>query len=269
MYTPCINGTSLRGLTPEASMSKSILEILGRRSVITSALSVLALVFVATPLAAQATPAEQEGRSLRIGIIGSGAMGGPLGLLWAEAGHQVLYSSRNPDQLMELVRSAAPRASAGYPDAAAFFGEVILLAVPPSAVPQIGEDFAHLMQGKVVIDVGNPRADRDGPITEEWMEMGTGLAMAQYLPGVRFVKAFNTVSPRSFRNPIRNGETIGVPIAGDDKEALAIAAALVRDAGLDPVIVGGLARAKDFDRGSPIWETGASAQEIREVLNIR
>jgi hypothetical protein len=83
------------------------------------------------------------------------------------------------------------------------------------------------------------------------------------------VKAFNAVSPRSFRNPIRNGETIGVPIAGDDEEALAIAAALVRDAGLDPVIVGGLARAKDFDRGSPIWETGASAQEIREVLNIR
>ena len=76
MYTPCINGTSLRGLTPEASMSKSILEILGRRSVITSALSALALVLVATPLAAQATPAEQEGRSLRIGIIGSGAMGG-------------------------------------------------------------------------------------------------------------------------------------------------------------------------------------------------
>ncbi len=76
-------------------------------------------------------------------IIGAGAMGGPIGQLWAAAGHQVLYSSRNPDQLMELVRSAAPRASAGYPDAAAFFGEVVLLAVPPVAIPQIGEDFGH------------------------------------------------------------------------------------------------------------------------------
>ena len=220
-------------------------------------------------LAAQANASPQERRSLRIGIIGSGAMGGPLGLLWAEAGHQVLFSSRNPDQLMELVRGGAPRASAGYPDAAAFFGEVILLAVPPGAVPQIGEDLGQLMQGKVVIDLGNPRADRDGPLTDEWMAMGTGLAMAQYLPGVRFVKAFNTVNPRSFRNPVRDGVRIGVPIAGDDEEAVAITVALVRDAGLDPVVVGPLARAKEFDRGSPIWETGASAQEIREALNVR
>ena len=253
-------------------MNKSILEILRRRrSLITSVPSALALVLllVAAPLAAQANLAQQEGRSLRIGIIGSGSMGGPIGLLWAEAGHQVLYSSRNPDQLMDLVRSAAPRASAGYPDAAAFFGEVILLAVPPSAIPQIGEDFSDLMQGKVVIDLSNPREDRDGPITNDWLEMGTGLAMAQYLPDVRFVKAFNTVNPRSFRNPIRDGERIGVPIAGDDDEAVAITASLVRDVGLDPVIVGPLARAKDFDRGSPVWETGASAREIRETLNIR
>jgi len=253
-------------------MNTSISKILGcRSSVITSVLSALAFVvlLVVAPLAAQADLAQPERRSLRIGIIGSGAMGGPLGLLWAKAGHQVLYSSRNPDQLMDLVRSAAPRASAGYPDAAAFFGEVILLAVPPGAIPQIGEDFAALMQGKVVIELGNPREDRDGPLTNEWMEMGTGLAMAQYLPGVRFVKAFNTVSPRIFANPIRDGERIGVPIAGDDAEAVAITAALVRDAGLDPVIVGPLARAKDFDRGSPVWETGASARVIREALNIR
>ena len=253
-------------------MNVSMLQILGRRLWVTtfvpSALACM-LLLAGAPLAAQADSAQKEGRSLRIGIIGSGAMGGPLGLLWAEAGHQVLYSSRNPDQLMDLVRRAAPRASAGYPDAAAFFGEIILLAVPPGAIPQIGEDFAHLMRGKVVIELGNPREDRDGPLTNEWMEMGTGLAMAQYLPGVRFVKAFNTVSPRIFANPIRNGERIGVPIAGDDDEAVAITAALVRDAGLDPVIVGPLARAKDFDRGSPVWETGASAREIREALRIR
>ena len=240
-----------------------------RRALFAAAASVAAVALASAPLTAQAGRAEQEGRALRIGIIGSGAMGGPLGLLWAEAGHQVLYSSRNPDQLMDLVRSAAPRASAGYPDAAAFFGEVILLAVPPGAVPQIGEDFAELMQGKVDIDLGNPRADRDGPLTAEWMEMGTGLAMAQYLPGVRFVKAFNTVNPRSFRNPVRDGQRIGVPIAGDDDEAVAITAALVRDAGLDPVFVGPLASAKEFDRGSPVWETNVSAQEIRDLLNLR
>jgi predicted dinucleotide-binding enzyme len=71
-----------------------------------------------------------------------------------------------------------------------------------------------------------------------------------------------------FQNPMRNGERIGVPIAGDDEEARNIVAALVRDAGLEPVIVGPLARAKEFDRGSPIWVTGASAQMIRETLDL-
>ncbi len=239
-----------------------------RPSLTAFAASALALVLASSPLTAQAGLAEREGRTLRIGIIGSGTMGGAIGLLWAEAGHQILFSSRNPDQLMDLVQSAAPRASAGYPDAAAFFGEVVLLAVPPVAIPQIGEDFGYLMQGKVVIDISNPRLDREGPITNEWLEMGTGLAMAQYLPGVRLVKAFNTLGARMFSNPIRDGERIGVPIAGDDAEALAIVADLVRDAGLDPVIIGPLERAKEFDRGSPIWVTGASAREIRETLNI-
>jgi predicted dinucleotide-binding enzyme len=239
-----------------------------RPSWIAFAASAMVLALASAPLSAQAGVAEREGRALKIGLIGAGTMGGAMGLLFAEAGHQVLFSSRNPDQLMELVRAAAPRASAGYPDAAAFFADVIVLAVPPVAIPQLGEDYGHLMQGKIVIDISNPRADREGPITEEWLEMGTGLAMAQYLPGVRLVKAFNTLGARMFQNPMRNGERIGVPIAGDDEEARNIVAALVRDAGLEPVIVGPLARAKEFDRGSPIWVTGASAQVIRETLDL-
>ena len=239
-----------------------------RLSLIAFMASAIAFALGSSPLLAQVGLAEREGRSLRIGIIGAGSMGAPMGLHWAEAGHQILFASRNPDQLMELVQRASPRASAGYADAAAFFGDVILLAVPPIAIPQLGEDFGHLMQGKIVIDITNPRADRDGPLTEEWLEMGTGLAMAQYLPGVRLVKAFNTVGPRMYENPMSDGERIGVPLASDDEEALAIVADLVRDMGLDPVIVGPLARASEFDRGSPIWETGASAREIREVLNL-
>ena len=240
-----------------------------RLSLIALAASATALSLASSPLFAQAGLAEQEGRALRIGIIGSGTMGGALGLLWAEAGHQILFSSRNPDELMDLVQSAAPRASAGFADAAAFFGDVVVLAVPPGAIPQIGEDIGHLMQGKVVIDLTNPRADRDGPLTDEWLEMGTGLAMAQYLPGVRLVKAFNSLGARMLRNPMRNGARIGVPIAGDDEEARDIVADLVRDTGLEPVIVGPLERAKEFDRGTPVWVSGQSAAELREALNLR
>jgi predicted dinucleotide-binding enzyme len=236
---------------------------------LSTAVAIAALALPTAPLAGQTPAAVQEGRALRIGMIGAGAMGAPIGLALAEAGHQVMFSSRNPAELMPLVQQAAPRASAGYADAAAYFADVIFLAVPPSAIPQLGQDYGELMRGKIVIDLTNPRVDRDGEITNEWLAMGTGEAMAQYLPGTRFVKAFNTVAPRDFANPLRDGVRVGVPIASDDAEAAQVAAALVRDVGLDPVVVGRLSRAKEFDRGTSIWETGASAEDIREALSLR
>lgn len=232
------------------------------------AVGLVALTAVA-PLVAQGV-AQQEGRAMRIGIIGAGNMGGPLGVAWAKAGHQVLWASRNPGELMPLVQQAAPRASAGYADAAAFFGDVVVLAVPPNAVPQLGQDIGALLRGKVVIDMTNPRADRDGEEqTAQWLGMGTGQAMAQYLPGARVVKAFNALGARMLADPAPNGVRIGVPIAGDNAEDRERVAALVRDAGFEPVIVGPLARAKEFDRGTPVWVTGMNAQQVREALGVR
>jgi len=227
----------------------------------------LALV-LPVPSAGQAPPAVAEGRVLRIGMIGAGTMGAPLGLMWAAAGHEVMFSSRSPEELMPLLQQAAPRASAGYADAAIYFADVVVLAVPPVAIPQLGVDYGDLIRGKIVIDISNPRVDRDGEITNEWLARGTGEAMAGYLPGTRFVKAINTVAPRFWDNPIRNGERVGVPIASDDREAAEVVAQLVRDIGLDPVYAGPLARAKDFDRGTSIWENGASAREIRAALGL-
>lgn len=213
--------------------------------------------------------AQRSGEQLTIGVIGAGAMGGPLGRAWAAAGHRVVYATRSPEELMDLLQGAAPNAVAGYTDAAANFGDVIVLAVPPSAIPQIGRDYGQLMRGKVVIDITNPRADRDGEEqTARWLEMGTGLAMAQYLPDVRLVKAFNTLSSRMLANPAPNGVPIGIPIAGDDPEAREVAARLVREAGFEPVIVGELARSKEFDRGTPVWVSGMSAAEVREALGL-
>jgi predicted dinucleotide-binding enzyme len=217
-----------------------------------------------SPLAAQT-----QAGPLTIGVIGAGAMGGPLGQAWAAAGHKVIWGTRNPGELMELVQSAAPNAAVGYADAAAAFGDVIVLAVPPSAIPQLGQDYGELMRGKIVIDITNPRVDRDGEITNEWLEMGTGLAMAGYLPGTRLVKAFNTLSSRMLADPAPDGVRIGIPIAGDDEEARNVAARLVTDAGFEPVIVGPLARAKEFDRGTPVWVTGMNAAEVREALGVR
>src|SRR6516162_5788204 len=81
-----------------------------------------------------------EAHPLKIGIIGTGRIGGTLAELWAKAGHEVLVSSRHPDQLQDLVRSLGPKARAGTPREAAIFGEVVLISVPYGALPQIGKD---------------------------------------------------------------------------------------------------------------------------------
>jgi predicted dinucleotide-binding enzyme len=207
---------------------------------------------------------------MRIGIIGSGRQGGALGLQWAKAGHEILFSSRNPDTLKELVAKAGGKAKAGLPQDAAAFGEVILIAVPYGALPQVGKDYAHLMKGKVVIDVGNPRVDRDGPMAKDALSKGTGIASAEYLPGVRLVRALNALSfVQVEREAHRPGEKLGIPVAGDDPAAVATVVRLVEDAGFEPVVVGGLARAKEFDAGTPVYVKGMTAQQLKVALKLQ
>ena len=209
-----------------------------------------------------------ETQSLRIGIIGSGQMGGSLGMKWAAAGHEIFFSSRNPDQLMDLVAEAGSNAQAGFPDEAAAFGEIVLIAVPYGALPQVGRDLAPLLQGKVVIELGNPREDRDGPMANDAMARGTGVASADYLPGVRLVRALNAIGANMVGEAPRSPDRVGVPIAGDDPEAVEITTRLVAEAGFDPVVVGSLTRAREFDRGTEVYVRGMSAAELREALNL-
>lgn len=207
--------------------------------------------------------------SLRIGTIGAGNIGGAVGLKWAEAGHELFFSSRSPDELAELVARAGPRARAGYPDEAARFGEVVFVAVPYVAMPQVGRDYAPLMQDKVVIDCGNPYPQRDGPMAEEALRKGTGIASAEYLPGARLVRAFNAINYRTVESEAhREGEKVAIPVAGDDPEAVRVASELVVDAGFDPVVVGGLESARLFDQGAPVYGQDLTAAELREALNL-
>ena len=101
--------------------------------------------------------------SLKIATIGSGHEGGSLGTLFAKLGHPVMFSSRNPEELKDLVAAAGPTARAGTVAEAVAFGDVIFLVVPYSAVPQIGQDFGTALAAKsLVVDVSNPVAARDG-----------------------------------------------------------------------------------------------------------
>ena len=224
---------------------------------------------LAVPFAAQALIGAQTKTPMKIAFIGSGRQGGALGLQFARAGHEVMFSSRNPDQLKDLVAKAGAKARAGRPEEAAKFGDVIVIAVPYGALPQIGKDYAPLMKGKVVIELGNPRADRDGAMATDAIKKGTGIASAEYLPGVRLVRAFNALSfVQVEREAHRPGEKLGIPVAGDDPAAVATVVQLVQDAGFDPVVVGGLARAREFDTGTPVYVKGLTARQLREALKL-
>lgn len=206
---------------------------------------------------------------LKIGVIGSGRQGGALGLQWAKAGHEILFSSRHPETLKDLVAQAGPKAKAGQPEDAARFGDVVLIAVPYGVLPQVGRDYAPLMKGKVVIDVGNPRVDRDGEVGKDALARGTGVTSKEYLPGVRLVRALNALSfTQVTKEGHRPGEKLGIPIASDDPGAIAVAVRLVEDAGFDPVVVGGLARAREFDAGTPVYVKGLTAAQLKAALKL-
>jgi predicted dinucleotide-binding enzyme len=209
-----------------------------------------------------------DSKPLKIGIIGTGNIGGALAKHWAKAGHEIVIASRHPEELKDLARSLGPKVRAGTPKEAAAFGDVVLVSIPYAATPQLGRDLQSELKGKVVLDTGNPYPNRDGPMAEDARKRGTGVASAEFLPGTRLVRAFNAIKYTDLTNEANHpGEKYGIPLAGDDSEALRVAQRLVRDAGFDPVVVGGLARAKDFDVGTPVYVKLLTAAELRKALN--
>ncbi len=221
----------------------------------------------AIPLAAREAARAQG--SMKIGVIGSGRVGGTVGAHWVKAGHEVLFSARNLDEVKKLAASLGPRARAGTPQEAAAFGEVILISVPYSALPQLGRDLAGPLKGKVVLDTCNPIVGRDGEMAAAARAKGTGVASVEYLPGVRLVRAFTSVPASALRTEAhRAGERVAIALAADDEAALQIARRLVEDAGFEPVVVGPLARAKDFDVGTAAFGKALTARELRRVLGI-
>jgi predicted dinucleotide-binding enzyme len=203
---------------------------------------------------------------MKIGIVGSGNVGGTVGSLWVKAGHEVMFSSRHPEQLKEMAAKLGPRAKVGTVQEAVAFGDVIFLAVPYSAVPQIGRENAAGLKGKVLIDASNPIARRDGAVAEEAMASGIGSTSLKYLPGVRYVRTFNSVGTGQLeRDNHRAGTPVGIPLAGDDAQAVKVASQLVRDAGFEPVAVP-LARAMDFAPGTGLFGKGLPADELRARL---
>ncbi|WP_275423335.1 NADPH-dependent F420 reductase [Geomonas subterranea] len=210
-------------------------------------------------------------RTKRIGIVGSGNIGGNLGIMLGQAGYEVFFSSRHPENLKELVQDAGPAARAGTVAEAIAFSDVILLSVPLKAYRELDIETKQALQGKIVIDTSNPYPERDGVMAVEARQDpgGMGTVVARLLPGAKIVRAFNSVYFEDLRKTVnKRGDRIGIPIAGDDQEAVEVAVELARSVGLDPVVVGGLTESRLFDVGTPVYATSASASEIKAKLRM-
>jgi 8-hydroxy-5-deazaflavin:NADPH oxidoreductase len=192
-----------------------------------------------------------DSHKMKIGIIGSGHVGSALGGVWAKAGNEVMFSSRDLGNDKKLAAEVGANARAGTPQEAAAFGQVILFAVPYSAFPELVKSLGDSLKGKVVINASNPFPQRDGEIADQAREQGAGLFDAHLLPGALVVRAFNAVSAARMASAHEDPGKIGMPIAGD-KNAIDIASLLVREAGFQPVVVGGLDMAKYLMPGTPL-----------------
>ena len=208
---------------------------------------------------------------MKIAIIGSGRIGGLVGTLWSKAGHEVLFASRHPEKLANLVRAAGSSARSGTPDEAIAFGDVVLLSIPFGSLPEFARAHRDAIGRKVVLETGNPNPGRDGAMADEVVRSGrgTGAYLRAWFPEGRLVRVFNTVWDRTLAAEAhRVGPRVGIPLASDDEEALRIASGLILDAGFEPVVIGALDRAREFDVGTPVYDTGMSGAEVRNALGL-
>jgi NADPH-dependent F420 reductase len=187
---------------------------------------------------------------MKIGILGTGNMGGGLGKLWAGSGHEVWFGSRTPTKAVTLARSVGGNAQGGtYADAAAS-GDVIVLAIPWTMAEKTLQSVGSL-RDKTVIDLMNA-------FGSDWMPaLGhtTSLAeqVAKWAPGAHVVKAFNGIYFEHLGHSQFEGTDEGLFFCGDDADAKAKVTQLGRDAGFDPVDCGPLVVARLIEPLAFLW----------------
>ena len=179
---------------------------------------------------------------MRIGILGSGLMGGKLGTIWARAGHEVVFSyARSEQKLKKLARDAKGKARAGTPRQAAQEADAILLAVHWSRVDDVLQQ-AGDVSGKVMVSCSLPMNADDSDLVIAHTSSGAE-ALAKKLPKARVVSAFGTVPSEVLFDVFearRRATKPSLVYCGDDASSKQVAAQLIRDVGFDPVDAGPL-----------------------------
>jgi predicted dinucleotide-binding enzyme len=186
---------------------------------------------------------------MRIGILGSGLMGGKLGTIFARAGHEVIFSySRSRTKLERLARATGGNARAGTPREAAQDADVLLVAVHWSRVNDVLRQAGDL-SGKVLVTCSLPMNDDDTALVVAHTSSGAE-ELAKQAPGARVVSAFGTVPSEvlfAVFEALDSNTRPSLLYCGDDEDAKEAAAGLIRDVGFEPVDSGPLAMARNAE----------------------
>ena len=179
---------------------------------------------------------------MRIGILGSGLMGGKLGTIWARAGHEVVFSyARSEQKLKKLARDAKGKARAGTPREAAQQADALLLAVHWSRVDDVLQQTGDL-SGNVIVTCSLPMNADDTDLVIAHASSGAE-ELAKKIRKGRVVSAFGTVPSEVLFGVFearRKATKPSLVYCGDDASSKKIAAQLIRDVGFDPMDAGPL-----------------------------
>jgi predicted dinucleotide-binding enzyme len=200
---------------------------------------------------------------MRIGILGSGHIGGTLTRRFRELGHDVkVANTRGPDSLKDLAAETGAR-PATQEDAVGD-AELVVLAVPLKAVPDLPS-----LDGKLVVDANNYYPGRDGQIAEIDGGKSSSRWVADHHPGATVTKAFNTINWRNLLGdgrPHGDPDRIAIPVAGDDEAAKATVGGLIDALGFDPIDSGSLDDSRHQEPGTPVYGANLGAEAARAAL---
>ncbi len=189
---------------------------------------------------------------MNIAILGTGNVGGALGVRFARAGHSVIFGTRRPTEIEELLKAAGPNAKALSGVDAAKASDMIFLAVPAQAAVMAATALGDL-SGKIVVDCVNPVRWEQGPVWNPPAEGSIAAALSGALPNARIVKAFNAFGAEIHANPNIGGAPADVFMAGDDKEAKNTVAELAASAGFHAIDAGPLRNAAVLENLAILW----------------
>jgi 8-hydroxy-5-deazaflavin:NADPH oxidoreductase len=181
---------------------------------------------------------------MRIAILGAGNVGGALAAAAVRAGHSVVVAASKPQSARDAAAGAG--AEAAVDNAEAVRGaEIVVLAVPHSAVAGIAKEIADVVGDAVVVDSTNPLDDTYTGLTTQGVSAAEELQ--RQLPAAQVVKAFNTVFAGRHADPAEDGTPLDAFIAGDQADAKTTVAGFARSLGYRPLDVGGLRMARTLE----------------------